>query len=143
MTKFSKSLRRVIWLVAQCWDEQKYLAGADKAAKDLSDDSEPLEVSKITSVVKNNFFRRYLHLVVAVDSIPEERIASWGSICPCHETLRNCHEMSEHLCGKMMESHFGEGVHSCILSGCRASDLAAAHIKVFFFAVDVCLYGGG
>ena len=137
VTKYSKSVIRVIWLLGECWDQQKYLQGAGNAAQEEPDGSEPLDVTKITSVVHDHFFRRYLILIVTGDSIPEENIASWGSGCPCHEELRQWHDMSEHMFAKMMESHYGDGMCICMLSGCRAAELAAGKIKVLL----LCIFG--
>lgn len=132
VTRFSKALLKVIWLVAETWDAEKYKGHGAGIAQDITDEDDPLDIGKISTTLCNNLFRRYLVLVVSVDSIPEDRIAAWGSTCPCHELLREAHKMSDYLFDQMIETHYGPGCRTCILNGLRSGDLAAGHIKVLF-----------
>ena len=138
VTKFSKALLKVVWVMAATWDEQAYASGASAGAAAENDDSEfgELDPKSVTSTLKDSFFRRYLILVVAVDTIPETMIGQWGAACPCHEALRL--HMSEHMYVKLVELHYGDGYSECPLSGCRASEICAGYIGDIVFFTRFC-----
>ena len=70
------------------------------------------------------------NLSFQVDSIPQERLASWGEGCACHEQLyvkKHGHLMNEDQRRQLMETHFGKGRRACPMAGKRADDLALGH----------------
>ena len=139
VTNFSKALLKVVWLFAETWSEKNYLAGRAHADDDLDGAIGALDTGKVTLTLKDPMFRRYLILVVTVDSIPEDNIAKWGAGCPCHEPLRM--RKSQYMFSRMMEAHYGKGHSECMGAGCRASELAAGWVleTVFHHARQSCL----
>jgi hypothetical protein len=41
----------------------------------------------LTTVVRSNFFNRYVAFAFEVERVPTETLASWSESCKCHEPL--------------------------------------------------------
>ena len=132
VTAFSKALAKIIWLFGETWNEAAYNAGRTQNDDEIDSAIGALNTRETTQTLANNFFRRYIQLVIVVDTLPEDHIAKFGSVCLCHGPLR-AHK-SQYMFSKCMEAHYGKGHKDCPAAGCVASEFAAGRIldAVFF-----------
>lgn len=150
VTLFSKAVRKVRFLLQQCWSAQKYMRDGDGTKFDpttVPDDQEvrgdgsggdiaKFSLSRLTATIQCSFFNRFMDLVILVDDTPEAHIARWGSGCECHEELFEASDgssMSEYMREKMMHNHFRGKAKTCIMAGKRASGFADGRIQEILF----------
>ena len=148
VTFFSKAVKKLRFLLQQCWSAEKYMREVDGTKFDantlpanaedpeahgdgIGGDVAKFSLGRITDTIRNSFYHRFQDLVILADDTPETHIASWGAGCDCHEDLfegRDGTMLSTHRRGRMMANHYN-GAKKCIMGGKRASGFADGRIQ--------------
>jgi hypothetical protein len=124
---FLKMLKSLLPVFRACWCHQKYQRGVDGTgerfvAEDDVEDGNKFKPLGITEAIQNSFFNRYVAFALAVEEIPQQRLAAWGEGCSCHERLFQ--NLSDHRRMSLYKRQFGEGYTCCPMHGKRAPELA-------------------
>ena len=135
---FLGAVEPMLPVLAATFDAQRYRCQGDGAgvgreaqreAQERQEGREGLiafDPSALSATLRSGLFFHYAKMCLMLESIPPQ-LAAWGETCVCHEPLARC--LSEHLRCRLMELHYGPGIHTCPCAGMRAPELSTGKLE--------------
>ena len=146
ITVFLKKLNYILKPLCLAWNEERFRRNVDQDGmtrpeqhkKELKEQAHSGMVSfnssEITRILKSPFFHLYCHMVVGLDSIPDQ-LAQELELCECHKELNVF--LSQHKRQALMSKHFGHGVITCPFSGWSMPEVVTGKVDDLFESILV------